>query len=244
MKKPKILIYDIETTPNLAYVWGKYEQNVLAYQKERELLSFAYKWYGQSKIHCLTRQGKVTDKKLVYQASLLLNQADITIAHNGDKFDRRIIKSRLIKHYPNKPLKINCSVDTRSAARAYFGFNGNSLNDLCGYLSLGTKLETPGITLWLDCMRGSASAWKRMIEYNKHDVYLLDLLYTKLLPWIENHPNIARLIAPLDANKYGKCPVCIKSRVIKNGFRATSVSVQQRWDCLGCGKKFTTPVKK
>lgn len=28
VKKPKILFFDIETAPNLGYVWGRYEQNV------------------------------------------------------------------------------------------------------------------------------------------------------------------------------------------------------------------------
>jgi hypothetical protein len=32
----KQLFLDIESSPNLAYVWDKWEQNVIAFEKERE----------------------------------------------------------------------------------------------------------------------------------------------------------------------------------------------------------------
>ena len=36
--KAKILYYDIETAPNLSYVWGQYEQNVIAHVSEWHML--------------------------------------------------------------------------------------------------------------------------------------------------------------------------------------------------------------
>ena len=42
-KTPKILLIDIETAPNLGYIWGKYEQNVIDYKTEWYLLSFCAK---------------------------------------------------------------------------------------------------------------------------------------------------------------------------------------------------------
>src|SRR3990167_3818406 len=47
---PKILLFDIETTPNLAYVWGKYEQDVIQYKSEWYMLSWSAKWLGGPKI--------------------------------------------------------------------------------------------------------------------------------------------------------------------------------------------------
>lgn len=257
-KKPKILIYDIETTPNIGYVWGRYDQTVLAYKQERELLSIAYKWYGESTVYCLTRKGESSDKRLVIKARALLEAADITVAHNGDAFDRKILKTRMIKH-GLKPIKVNCSVDTRNSARAYFAFNGNSLSDLCSFLKIGKKLETNGIGLWLDCMasfakdikasrrvttRQIARAWRKMTTYNRHDVLLLDKLYTHMLPWIENHPNVARLINHrLDVKSYtGHCPTCLSKRLQRNGVRPMTMGLRQRWGCLNCGKRFLTAI--
>jgi hypothetical protein len=52
-KTPRVLLYDIETFPNEAYVWGKYDQNVIAFKKEWEMASFAYKWLGEKEVHQL-----------------------------------------------------------------------------------------------------------------------------------------------------------------------------------------------
>ena len=55
----KILFYDLETSPNVSYTWGKWEQNVIAFKKEWELLSFAYNlgagFYGGDNFNTITR---------------------------------------------------------------------------------------------------------------------------------------------------------------------------------------------
>jgi DNA polymerase elongation subunit (family B) len=238
MKQPKILIYDIETSPNLAYVWGKYEQNVIDYEKERELLCVAYKWHGSKRIYCIDRQHDSTDKKLTAKVASLLQEADITVAHNGTKFDRKIIKTRMA-YWNMTPLKIDCSVDTLNVAKNYFAFNGNSLNDLVKFLRIGIKKSTT-FDIWKGCMSGDKKSWDTMKTYNKHDVMLLSKLYERFLPWIENHPSIAKLLHPYKENRVCLCPSCSSSNVQKYGFRATRASLQQRWYCLDCGKSFTT----
>ncbi len=49
--KTKILVFDIETSPSLGYVWGKYKQYVIEFEQEWNMLCFAYKWLGEKKIH-------------------------------------------------------------------------------------------------------------------------------------------------------------------------------------------------
>lgn len=237
IKKPRILVYDIETAPNLAYVWGKYEQNVLAYEKERELLSFAYAWVGEDKVICETREHSKDDETIVAHLAKLLQEADITIAHNGDNFDRKVIKSRMV-YWGMKPLKINSSVDTLKVAKSYFSFNGNSLNDLVQHLKIGKKAKTPGFDMWLGCMRGDKKSWALMAKYNKMDVKLLLKLYKRFLPWIENHPSLAKLV---DSNG---CPTCLSKDVQRSGRRATAQGVSQRMLCMSCGKGYLTRLAK
>ena len=50
--KPKVLLFDIETSPNLAYVWGKYQQDVVAFEEEWKIISVSYKWLGKRSIYC------------------------------------------------------------------------------------------------------------------------------------------------------------------------------------------------
>jgi len=236
---PKILLWDIETSPNEGGAWGKWQQNLLYISKYRELLSVSYKWLGEKKVTCITRQGEKTDQKLSKKIAKLLEQADITIAHNGDSFDRKVVKARLI-YWNLPPIKVNSSVDTKEAATRYFSFTGNSLGDLCHFFGFGEKLATPGISLWLGCMANDGASWKKMVEYNKHDVSLLEKVYKRMRPWIENHPNITKL---MHEEPNGKCPDCSSKKITRNGHRVTAASLLQRWSCHGCGKHFLTSLR-
>jgi DNA polymerase elongation subunit (family B) len=239
MRKPRILIYDIETSPNEAYVWGKYDQNVIAFKEERSMLSFAYKWYGEKgQVKCITREGLGTDKILVVRLAHLIDQADVIVAHNGDRFDRTFLKTRMLRWGMN-PLKMVCQVDTLKSAKNYFNFNGNSLNDICTYLKLGKKLPHEGIEMWLGCMRDESKHWKKMAQYNKHDVTLLEKVYKRLLPWIENHPNLRKALEP-KARDTDACPSCFSKKIKKYGYRVTVQTAKQRWLCNRCGKNWTT----
>lgn len=239
IKSPKVLFYDIETMPNLGYTWGKYEQNVLSFKKERELLSFAYKWQGKASVRCMTREGEKTDKGLVKALRSLLSKADIVVAHNGDQFDAKIAKARMIYH-GLKPLKKLCSVDTKKAAKSYFQFNGNGLNDLGQFFGLGKKMAHQGFDMWLGCMADDPKAWATMASYNKQDVVLLEKVYDKLKPWIENHPNFSIFFR---GDRSG-CPSCGSITVNREGLAYLQTGARQRMSCRDCGHWYQIPLKR
>jgi DNA polymerase elongation subunit (family B) len=230
VSKPKILFYDIETAPNLAYVWGMYEQNVLSYKEEWSLLSFAWKWQDGPPVACLTRQDfkDKTDKSLLKALWKLLNEADIVVAHNGDQFDNKKANARFIAMgFP--PVKPYRSVDTKKVAKAHFNFNSNSLDNLGKTLKLGQKAKHEGFELWLGCMANKVSSWKNMIHYNKQDVVLLEKIYNKMLPWINNHPSISKITGRPDG-----CPKCGSSRLHSRGMRHYSISSFRVYQCKDC----------
>jgi DNA polymerase elongation subunit (family B) len=230
MKKPRILLYDIETAPNLAYVWGKYDQNVVAFAEERSLLSFSYCWLGEKTIHHQNRQGERDDSYLVASLAALLNEADVSVAHNGDQFDRKVIKTRML-YWGMKPLKPNCSVDTKKAAKNYFSFNGNSLDDLCKYLKIGQKIPTMPFSVWLGCMADKSTDWRIMEKYNNHDVWLLRKVYKRLLPWIENHPTMRTKL-----QNRPSCSTCQSTSIQFRGTVRKKSQIYRRFQCQQCGK--------
>jgi uncharacterized protein YprB with RNaseH-like and TPR domain len=238
VRKPKILFFDLETRPNLGYIWAKYEQNVLAYEREWELLSFAWKWQGDRAVQVDSAEGEASDKRLVTKLRGLFAEADVLVAHNGDEFDIKKAKARMI-FYRLSPPKVLTSVDTRKVARRYFNFNSNSLNDLGTFLGLGKKVKHTGFDLWLGCMRGDAASWKLMRRYNRQDVVLLEKVYNTFRPWIENHPSIARLLNP-GSKALGVCPTCNSARVERRGFKAAQMQVRQQWVCKDCSRWFVT----
>lgn len=239
---PRILFFDIETMANLAYVWGKYEQNVIAYKKEWEMLSFAYKFLGDLDVTCHTREGQKSDKLLVQKLQKLFEEADIVVAHNGDSFDIKKVKARMIFHRLAPP-KVITSIDTKLVARRYFAFNGNGLDELGEHLGLGRKLKHQGFDLWLGCAADDPKCWKTMERYNKRDIVLLEKVYKRFLPYIQNHPNIARVLNPTIKPGDG-CPNCGSGDIEKRGIKFTFAQVKRNWRCLDCTARFTSPLEK
>ena len=236
MNKPKILLFDIETAPNLAYVWGKYEQNVIDYKNEWYILCFCAKWLNEKNITTskLTDFNKrfnndvQDDYGVVEKLWTLLNEADIVITHNGDEFDIKKANARFLYHGLPPP-SLYKTIDTKKIAKKYFNFNSNKLDDLGRYLGLGRKVEHEGFNLWLKCMKGDKKAWKIMIKYNKQDIVLLEKVYKKFLAWITNHPNLGLYTG----QKYA-CPNCGSSHVNKRGYAFTKTQIYQKYQCQEC----------
>src|ERR1035437_5279016 len=92
-RKPRILFIDIETSPHLGYTWGKYEQNVIEFEREQVILCMGYQWLGKKiKVIALPdytnyKRDKTIDLELIKDIWKLLDEADIVVAHNGNDFD-------------------------------------------------------------------------------------------------------------------------------------------------------------
>jgi hypothetical protein len=234
---PRILIWDIETAPNLGYTWAKWEQNVIAFQQEWYLLTIAWKWLGDKQTHVvglddfeLYNKDPEDDYALARHAWDLFNEADLVVAHNGVAFDTKKAQARMIIHglAPPSPFK---EVDTLRLARKHFAFTSNTLNDVCDVLGIGEKAETGGFKTWRGCLRGDPKSWARMKRYNKKDVQLLEQLYLRLRPWANIHPNVATI-----AGRPDSCPKCGgTSGMMSRGYNYTSVSRRARFRCKDCG---------
>ena len=228
MSKPKVLFFDIETSPNLGYTWEKYEQNVISFKKEWTLLAFAYKWLGGSEVQCASRR-KFSEKELVKSLWQLFDAADILVAHNGNSFDIKKVKAKFVQYglKPPSPFK---SIDTKVIAARQFKFNSNSLNDLAKLLKLGSKIDTGGFDLWIKCMAGDKEAFLAMEKYNRHDVVLLEKVYEKLKAWNPNPPKVVE--------DRGQCPACESTRTQMRGTQISGKGRVERLQCQDCGKWF------
>lgn len=190
--KPRILILDIETAPDIAYVWGVYQTNAVEIREHWHLLSYAARWYGQGRAWVRGNDDFGTptnDRRLLKELHGLLDEADIVVAHNGVDFDLKKITARFIVHgfNPPSPYKI---VDTKRAVKQVAGFSSNRLDWLCSQLDIGRKIKHEGFEMWKGCLRGEPKWWAKMKRYNLHDVRLLEELYTRIAPWIKQ-PNAA-----------------------------------------------------
>lgn len=233
MNNLKILLFDIETAPNISYTWGKWQQDVIRFEKEWYVLCFAYKWLGEKKITVVGQddfkgyeKDKTNDYHVIKELHKLFSEADVVMGHNSDQFDNKKVQARMIQHglLPPTPYK---TIDTKKVAKRYFAFNSNKLDDLGKNLGVGQKLNTGGFELWLGCMAGDRKSWAKMKKYNKQDVALLEEVYLRLRPWIDNHP--------ADLFKPDTCPKCGLGPLHSNGFKVTKTTRYRQFQCQNCG---------
>ena len=240
MSNPKILLLDIETAPNLTWIWGLHQElhTMDMFEKQWYILCWCAKWLDDKQIIKSAlpdypkeyKSNKENDRLILDRLWKLLNEADIVVTHNGVAFDIKKINARFAIHgmKPPSPYK---TVDTLLSARKHFDFTSNKLGDLGQILGLGKKVDTGGFQLWRDCMLGDKQAWVKMITYCANDVYLMEKIYLRLLPYMQCHPNLALYIDCDNA----MCPNCASKNLQMNGFAYTSQAKYQRVVCKDCG---------
>lgn len=226
----KILLLDIETSPNTAFVWGLFDQNIpiTAIKESSAVLCWSAKWYGEKEI-MFDSVHVSSEKKMLKGIHKLLNEADAVVHYNGTRFDIPVLNKEFILNDMTPPAPYK-QIDMLRVARGQFRFTSNKLDYVSQALGLGSKTKHAGYQLWVDCMAGDDAAWKKMEEYNKQDVLLLEKVYDKFRPWIKNHPN---------ENLYTDkvvCPVCGGNHLQRRGTSVAVNVVRQRYQCIDCGK--------
>lgn len=241
-KIPKILFFDIETSPSLGYYFQLYKEgNIISTKADWYILCFSYKWLDEKKVHseALIDYGynpkKPDDWPIIEKLWALFNQADFICAHNGDQFDIKKANTRFAIH-GLKPPSMYKQIDTKKIAKKYFGFESNKLDDLGRQLKLGRKISTGGFDLWIQCMAGDKNAWRKMVTYCKHDTVLLEQVYLRLRGWHKTHPNLSFF-----TRNGSECTVCRSKDIKKDGIEYYRGAVAQRFQCNDCGKHYIGP---
>lgn len=215
--KPKVLLIDVETSQMEVKVWQLFGNKYIGHDRITKppfIICFSAKWLFEDDMisECVTPKEAIArdDKRIMQRAWELLNEADIIIGHNAQKFDRRKINSRLFIHkmLPPSPYKV---IDTLTQSRKEFAHPSQRLDYISHIISGEHKKKTEQ-KLWDDCENGDQQALINMADYCDHDVDLLEDAYIEIRPWIRSHPNLA-LFVDIDSNeKYAPyiCPVCAK----------------------------------
>ena len=234
----KILLLDIETAPLKSYTWGIWNQNIYPMDQiisDWFVLCWSAKWLFQKKV----TSGKLNheelasedDSRIMTDMWRLIEQADIVITHNGDKFDLAKLNTRFLIQ-GLKPTMPYQSIDTLKVVKHKFAFTSNKLDYICMKLGLRRKTDTGGFDLWKRCANNDMSALKEMAKYCDNDVLCLEELYLYIRPWINNHPNMGLFITEDNCS----CPNCGGLDLTDTGGKyRTQVSEYTAVRCDNCG---------
>lgn len=232
----RILILDIETAPNVAYVWGFFKENIGAKQvlEDCEILSWSAKWLGEKEFFYEDSQ-KCDEADILEPLVELLDEADMVVGHNLKRFDMPKIRGRCLVNGIDLPSPYK-EIDTYQAVRRAFGFDRNTLEEVARILGVAQKSghkQFPGFELWLECLRGNPDAWAEMKMYNMQDVLVTEQVYLNIRPYIDNHP----VVTVYDEPEETSCPKCgaDSSFQERRGYAYTNVGKYQKYKCNSCG---------
>ena len=238
----KILLLDFETSPWVAECYGKiWEPVVMDIKEFSQILSVAYRWYGETKTHYLGqneiegyKKGKLNDKKLLEIFSEVIKQADYIVAHNGDKFDWLMIKERIMFHRL-QPLPEIPSFDTKKLFAQNSNLPSNKLNYASVFMGNGRKMEHAD-NLFSKCKAGDENAWRINKKYNKRDVDVMYDDFKDIMPYVK----LSSKQTVFSSGVQCKNPLCLSYQVAKSKRSRVKNGWKIQYQCNKCGRYFTS----
>ena len=237
----KRLFWDLEVSPNIAFSWRAGAKQFISHDaiiRERAIICVCWKWEHQKTVYSLEWNAG-DDKTLCEEFLKVALQADELIAQNGDRFDVRWFNTRCLFHRL-PPAPAWKTVDTLAIAKKRFLFNSNRL-DYMGKFLLGQGKAETDYQMWTDiCLHNSKKQMKRMVDYCKDDVRLLQEVWELMQPW---HGNKTHSGVHLGLEKW-TCPHCASENVKVSKTTTTAHgTVKKQMKCGDCGRYYSISMK-
>ncbi|QDP52403.1 MAG: putative DNA-directed DNA polymerase [Prokaryotic dsDNA virus sp.] len=240
---PKILLFDIETSMIEAYVWGLWNQNIniSSIIKDWYVICWSARWLGDKEIlhdsihlHGDAEEYSMYEAEVVLSLWKLLDEADVVVAYNGKKFDKKKMNAKFLEYglLEPSPYKI---IDPMLIVKGNFALTSNKMDFVVRYIESNAEgKDATSIALWHKCMAGDIEALDYMLSYCDQDIEVLEKVYMAVRHWDKNNPNLA---LHYDDNK-PRCNGCGSTDLeyLENKKFNTTLSSFNVLRCNGCGK--------
>jgi hypothetical protein len=231
----KILVFDIETAPMEVRCFPTWGVNITPNMIKRDwfMLCWSAKWLFNDKVYSMKQNKREVlagdDERITKGLWSMVDEADIIVAHNLNKFDKKKMNTRFLKHGLNLPSPYQ-TIDTLIHARKQFAITHNRLDYIATkFFGIEGKLENaPG--LWDRVVEGSIEDMTLMSEYCDQDVRVLEEVYLRMRPYMQPHPNVGLHIA----SDIEVCATCGSDNLDWSGEYHTNVNVYKAYRCE-CG---------
>lgn len=239
MKKPKVLFFDIETSPILAYIWRTGSKINISHDQikkgqKTEILCVCWKFLGDRTVSKLSWNMKTRDSsQLVKEFTKVVESADVVIAHNGDSFDIKHLNAQRLMNNQD-PINWPTSEDTLKNFRKVFNLPSHRL-DYISKILLGAGKAPMNFDDWVQIVENrSKTHMDKMVRYCQRDVRLLERVFKKASKFfpVKAHRGV---IAKADRDA---CPHCASDHVVIRGYNIKKVGKYQALQCRDCSHYF------
>lgn len=235
MTEPKLLFFDIETSPILAYTFSLFKP-VIGMNQIKEnprVICWSAKWNDKGKNVQFMSEYHDGYVEMLIGMRDLLNEADIVVGYNSDRFDITWLRGEFAVNNIEAPSPYR-TIDLFKVNKQNFRFPSGKLDYLALRILDDRKVAHEGFGLWMECIDPEdspkkAAAWKRMKKYARKDTALLQPLFEALLPYIKG------LNFGLYSGEEFVCTHCGSDDLQKRGYMYTNASRFQRYYCNVCG---------
>lgn len=224
---PRVFVYDLETSPILAYTWRLTDANITPDQivEPSRVLCWAGKWMDQRRV-LFRSEFHDSREDMLRELWHCLNEAQIVVGYNQRGFDNGHIMREFILAGLGPPSPW-VDVDLLAVNRRTFRFASNKLGYVTKALDVETKIDTGGQGLWRKVLHGDEKAWAKFRAYCKQDVVATACLAKVLWPYVGKHmPHVG-----LFSDDPTCCPACGSQDLTPLGF---TYSKTGKWPRLLC----------
>lgn len=236
LEPPRILYYDIETTPIRVWTFRIGEQHVNHKQivngDKIDIICITYCWdTGPAKSFDWGYEEQ-NSAQMIAEFDELVSDADITIGQNSDSFDvKHINTQRLLHNLPPFPDWADQTDDTLKQLRRFFKFPCNKLDYISSVLGYGGKVKME-MQDWIDIVEKNDNGLKsfnKMVRYGKKDVKDTRSVFHRIKPYIKPKMNMAAF--------YGgpRCTNCGSKDIEKRAIKLTGSVKRQYFHCNAHG---------
>jgi DNA polymerase elongation subunit (family B) len=243
VSEPKILLFDLETAPILAYTFGVWNVNISMDQivEHPRVLCWSARWVGtKGNAVMFNSEYATSPKEMLQELRDLLDEADFVVGYNSDRFDVPWTTEEFMIHGIDLPSPY-VPIDLFKLIKKHIRFPINKLDYVSLRLMGERKVQHRGFRLWVDCMDSNSknykSAWKEMEKYAKKDTLLLEPLFNILKPFIK-----VLNYALYNKNDFA-CTHCGSQNLQARGTRPTQAGLFQRYQCNDCQGWSTDPTR-
>ena len=237
MTKPRILFYDIETSPLQAWIWRPGKQVVrhgqlVADHNTYNIICITYCWNDGKPAKALDwGYNEQSSVKMIEEFDKIIKQSDITIGKNSDSFDvKHINTQRMLAGLPGMPEWAQYTDDLQKQMKRHFYLPSYTLDYFSEMLGFGGKIKME-MADWIHIVMKTPGlgrkALKKMVTYGKKDVEDTRAIWLKC----EKHFTPKFNANAVSLNPGMACRNCGSMDLKLNGVRYQGASKYQQFFC-------------